>query len=147
MKNTILPENFLKLISPEDRASLGPAGMTAAEASAKAERTNERKLQGQIASYLGLHQIPYFWTRTDKRTTALPGTPDFICCIDGKFVAFEVKTHEGKATPEQVLMMQAIDKANGFAIVVRSLDEVRNAISRLNHTFGWSTLPPCQITG
>ena len=53
------------------------------------------------------------------------GIPDVICCLDGRFFAFEVKTATGKATPLQKATLQKILASGGTAAVVRSLDEVR----------------------
>lgn len=59
------------------------------------------------------------------------GIPDIICCIGGKFVAFEVKTATGKPTELQKATIRKILKANGQALVVRSVDEVRAVIDSL----------------
>ena len=59
------------------------------------------------------------------------GIPDIICCVAGKFVAFEVKTATGKATELQKATIRKILKAGGEAHVVRSVDEVRVIIDSL----------------
>ena len=59
------------------------------------------------------------------------GIPDVICCLDGRFFAFEVKTAIGRVTLLQVATIQKILAAGGMAAVVRSVDEVR-AILRQN---------------
>ena len=52
------------------------------------------------------------------------GIPDIIACVNGRFIAFEVKTPSGKATKLQEATIKKILKAGGVAAVVRSVDEV-----------------------
>jgi len=53
------------------------------------------------------------------------GVPDVICCLDGRFFAFEVKTTEGRLTKLQEHTIQRIKDAGGHALVVRSVDDVK----------------------
>lgn len=57
------------------------------------------------------------------------GIPDVIACIDGRFFAFEVKTDIGKPTKLQEATIRKILDAGGTAVVVRSVEEVKSAIS------------------
>jgi len=59
------------------------------------------------------------------------GLPDLVCCIGGRFIAFEVKTDIGKLTPLQAVAIRKIKEAGGTAEVVRSLDEVKAVIEKL----------------
>jgi len=59
------------------------------------------------------------------------GLPDLVCCIGGRFIAFEVKTDIGKLTPLQAVALRKIKEAGGTAEVVRSLDEVKAVIEKL----------------
>lgn len=52
------------------------------------------------------------------------GIPDIIACINGRFVAFEVKTETGKTTRLQEITIQRIKDAKGQAFTVRSAAEV-----------------------
>ena len=56
------------------------------------------------------------------------GIPDIIACVNGRFFAFEVKTASGKATQLQQATIRKILAAGGTALVVRSVDEVRDAL-------------------
>ena len=40
------------------------------------------------------------------------GIPDIIACINGRFVAFEVKTETGKVTKQQEITIQRIREQN-----------------------------------
>ena len=46
------------------------------------------------------------------------GTPDFLICYKGRFVAVEAKAGKGKATPLQLVRLKEISKANGMALIV-----------------------------
>ena len=59
------------------------------------------------------------------------GIPDIICCMGGRFLAFEVKTQTGKVTKLQESTMRKIIAAGGTALVVRSVDEVKAVIGSL----------------
>lgn len=56
------------------------------------------------------------------------GVPDLVCCIKGRFVAFEVKVGRNGATELQRINIEQIVKNGGEAYVVRSLDEVKNIL-------------------
>lgn len=56
------------------------------------------------------------------------GIPDIICCMDGRFFAFEVKNENGKATKLQEATLRKIRAAGGTAAVVRSVEEVEHVI-------------------
>lgn len=120
-------------MNKSERLDLGKVGVTRAEADAKAVAKAERQLQSQLAQYLGLRNIYYTWHRTDKRSTAAPGTPDFIICYHGHYVALEVKVGGGKLTPEQEEALSKIRKCGGVAHVVRSLHDVRVILCALDH--------------
>ena len=53
------------------------------------------------------------------------GIPDVICCLDGRFFAFEVKTAEGRVTKLQEQTIHRIKVAGGHAYVVRSVEDVK----------------------
>lgn len=61
------------------------------------------------------------------------GIPDFICCLDGKFLAIEAKApgKRGNTTPLQDRQLQLIANANGLAIVVDDVTQLDNLADRL----------------
>lgn len=59
------------------------------------------------------------------------GIPDVICCYKGHFVGFEVKTDKGQPTELQKATIEKIQNSGGTAVVVRSVDEVREVILSL----------------
>jgi len=59
------------------------------------------------------------------------GIPDIIVCLDGRFVAFEVKTESGKLTKLQESALRKITAANGRAYTVTSLNQVKQIIENM----------------
>ena len=50
------------------------------------------------------------------------GAPDFLVCLNGKFIGIETKAGKGKTTLLQDLNLDKIRKAEGFALVIREED-------------------------
>lgn len=46
------------------------------------------------------------------------GIPDILCCINGHFVAVEVKSQTGRPSPLQLHNIRKIREAGGFAFVL-----------------------------
>lgn len=59
------------------------------------------------------------------------GLPDIICCVHGRFIAFEVKTTAGKLTKLQEIAIQKISNAGGKACKVTSVQEVQRILTSL----------------
>ena len=88
----------------------------------------ESKIQASILQYL--RSLPGCWP-IKVMTANENGCPDILCCYRGKFVAFEVKTAQGKATSLQVAQIKAINFAGGTARVVRSKDDVKYILKEM----------------
>ncbi|MGL5964519.1 MAG: VRR-NUC domain-containing protein [Fusobacteriaceae bacterium] len=58
------------------------------------------------------------------------GSADLVGCLDGRFVALEVKTAVGRASTEQRQWLDLVRRNGGFAAVVRSVAEAQAAIAR-----------------
>lgn len=75
----------------------------------------EKRFENKIKKYieeLGGYQVKQFGCAYTKA-----GTPDLLCCINGYFVAIEVKAQNGKPSPLQLKNLRDIDDANGLAIL------------------------------
>lgn len=62
------------------------------------------------------------------------GTPDLICCVNGKYLALEIKKDNKavkRAEELQKFNIRKIQKAGGEAFIVATLDEVKQIINRL----------------
>lgn len=88
---------------------------------------NESDITKSILKYLKTLPRCFFW-KEHGGIYGTSGIPDIIVCIDGRFIALEVKTQKGKATPLQNAAIRKIRSSGGFAFVVRSVEEAKNAI-------------------
>ena len=90
----------------------------------------ERDIVAKIRNYLKTVPHCFFWKEHGgKYGTA--GIPDIIACINGRFVAFEVKTETGKLTKLQEITLQKIRDAKGQAFKVTSAAEVAAILKEL----------------
>lgn len=126
---SVIPEHLLKRMNTADRAKLGKAGRTNDEIAIINQARQECQLQEQVAAYLRLRGVRWFYrARMDRRTTAPVGTPDFLFVCRGKAYALEVKVPGGRVSDEQtetLLMM----RADGWcAEVVRSIADVKKIL-------------------
>jgi Holliday junction resolvase len=90
----------------------------------------EKEITNSILHYLKTVPICFAW-KTHGGIYGTAGIPDIICCIGGRFVAFEVKAPKGKLTKLQEATIQRIRKAKGQACKVSSVEEVKKILERL----------------
>lgn len=76
------------------------------------EKTFENKIKKYIKSK-GAYCVKYFGC---SYSTA--GTPDILACINGYFVAIEVKAQNGKPSELQLAKINDVRQAGGFGYVV-----------------------------
>ena len=55
---------------------------------------------------------------TSVQQKSISGTPDIIMCVNGKFVALELKTNEGKLSKIQGYNIEQINSSEGYGLVV-----------------------------
>jgi len=90
----------------------------------------EKDITAAIMRYLKTVPGCFFWKQHGGQF-GTAGLPDVICCINGRFVAFEVKTPSGKLTKLQEATINKINAAGGFARMVTGVDEVKEIIKDL----------------
>lgn len=93
--------------------------------------TPEGKVKQKVKEVLKRHNI--YWFCPVQNGMGVVGTPDFLCCVDGKFLAIETKA-PGKlssVTPNQEARMDDIRASGGLAIVVSDASAVEAAIAAL----------------
>lgn len=92
----------------------------------------ESSIQAKIIKYLNGIPGVFCYKASDK---FIAGIPDIICCIFGRFVAFEVKRPGSMASNThrklQGYIRGKIQKAGGRAYEVSSLDEVKTIVDDL----------------
>lgn len=93
----------------------------------------EKTITNQILKYLK-SQPECFAFKEHGGLYGTSGIPDIIVCYKGKFVAFEVKTENGKLSKLQEVTIRKIQSAQGLAFKVTSLDEVKTILKEVMPT-------------
>jgi pantoate kinase len=91
--------------------------------------TPEAKVKTKIKAILKAHSIYYAMPIGTGYGNS--GVPDFLCCVNGKFVAIEAKAGKGEVTALQLKNLSDINKAGGYTLVIRenNLEYLTNVIS------------------
>lgn len=93
----------------------------------------EKKLQDKAIAYLKENKIYYINQFGDGFTGK--GKPDLITCIDGKFVAFELKVGKNDLQDDQVIHKRRIEKSNGLHFSPYTIDEFIEIVERLKYGY------------
>lgn len=91
----------------------------------------EKNFENKIKNYLkdnGCWYVKYFANRMTKS-----GIPDILACVNGFFVAIEVKASNGKPSELQLYHRDEIRKAKGMSIILypEQLDDFKLLIQDL----------------
>lgn len=91
--------------------------------------TPEAKVKAKIKAILKAHNVYYAMPIGTGYGNS--GVPDFLCCVNGKFLAIEAKAGKGQATALQLKNMQAINLAGGYTCIINenNLENLTNVIS------------------
>jgi hypothetical protein len=79
--------------------------------------TPEAKVKAKIKAILKAHNVYYAMPIGTGYGNS--GVPDFLCCVNGKFVAIEAKAGKGQATALQLKNLQLIDASGGYSLIIR----------------------------
>ena len=77
--------------------------------------TPEAKVKAKIKAILKKHDVYYAMPIGTGYGNS--GVPDFLCCVNGKFVAIEAKAGKGTTTALQEKNLREIRAGNGIAFV------------------------------
>jgi pantoate kinase len=91
--------------------------------------TPEAKVKAKIKKILTEHSVYYAMPIGTGYGNS--GVPDFLCCVNGKFVAIEAKAGKGVATALQLKNLSEINKAGGYTCIINetNLDYLKNVIA------------------
>lgn len=91
----------------------------------------ESQLQKEVINYLKSKAI-YHINIYGSGFTA-KGTPDLIICLNGKFIALELKTPKktGKESPAQKIRAKQIINSKGIYLCMDNLDEIKDKLKEL----------------
>ena len=91
-------------------------------------KMKESDLIRKISEYLKTVQSLFFW-KEHGGMYGTAGIPDIIVCYRGRFIALECKVGKNNPTVLQAQTIRQIIAAGGYAMVVRTLEEVRQVIA------------------
>lgn len=91
---------------------------------------SERRLTTEILKALRERWPEGWWVKVHGGPMQQAGVPDILGCVEGRFVALEVKHPDGNhpVTALQEHTLKEISEAEGIAAVVRSVDEAKDAV-------------------
>lgn len=89
----------------------------------------EKEIVSAILRYLRSLTACFCW-KEHGGMYGTAGVPDIICCIGGRFFAFEVKQPKGRLTELQRITLSKIRAAGGVAAMVTSVDEVKAVLAK-----------------
>ena len=81
---------------------------------------SEKIYENKIKAYL--KSIGAYFIKTHGDRFSRVGTPDIIACVNGYFVAVEVKAENGKPSDLQLYHIEQIKKAGGYGIILYPKD-------------------------
>lgn len=90
--------------------------------------TPEGRVKAKIKAYL--KEIGAWFYMPVSNGMGRVGCPDILVCHNGRFMAFEVKApgKRGNTTPNQDREINAILSANGLALVVDDVNQVKEVL-------------------
>lgn len=89
---------------------------------------NESELIKKISDYLKSVPDLFFW-KEHGGMYGTAGIPDIIICYRGRFIGLECKVGKNKPTVLQSLTIRRILQSGGYAMIVRTVEEVKQLIS------------------
>lgn len=86
--------------------------------SSKSESGLQRRIRRGLEKAFG-----GFWFKVHGGPFQMAGIPDLLGCVEGRFIAIEIKTDKGVLSALQVETIRRIKRQKGVVGVARSLDE------------------------
>lgn len=86
----------------------------------------EKTIERQIRNYLD--KIGAWHIKTHGNMFSRAGTPDIVACLNGRFVAIEVKRPKGVISELQKANIELIKRAGGVAFIAYSVEEVKRVL-------------------
>ncbi len=94
------------------------------------KQVSEKQIENQIKQYLD--SIGAWHIKTHGNMFSKAGTPDIVACVNGRFVAIEVKQPGGVVSALQAAHIELIKRAGGIAFVAYSVEETKKYFKKLN---------------
>lgn len=81
---------------------------------------SEKAFENKIKAYL--KSIGAYFIKTHGDRFSRVGTPDILACVNGHFVAVEVKAENGRPSELQLHHIEEIKRAGGYATILYPKD-------------------------
>lgn len=81
---------------------------------------SEKVFENKVKAFL--KSIGAYFIKTHGDRFSRVGTPDIIACLNGHFVAVEVKAENGKPSELQLYHIEQIKKSGGYAYILYPKD-------------------------
>lgn len=103
---------------------------------------SEAQIENEILTYLAKIKGAFFWKNVStgffdgksfrKQTSpfAINGVADILGIINGRLVAFEVKTKQGRLSPAQEAYLDKVMRLGGVSGVVRSCEDAHRILQQ-----------------
>ena len=91
----------------------------------------EKAFENKIKAYL--KSIGAYFIKTHGDRFSRVGTPDIIACVNGHFVAVEVKAENGKPSELQLYHLEQIALAGGYGAIIvptEGVEKIKTYISK-----------------
>lgn len=93
----------------------------------------EKKLQDKAIAYLKKQNIYYINQFGDGFTGK--GKPDLVTCINGRFVAFELKVGKNDLQDDQIIHKRRIERSNGLHYAPYTIEEFIEIVEELQNGY------------
>ena len=92
----------------------------------------EKQYEMKIRKFLD--GVGAWYLKTYSNGVQRSGVPDLLCCVNGCFLAIEVKSETGRPTALQVWNIEKIREAGGIAVVSKpsDFDNLKRLILKLS---------------
>ncbi len=94
-------------------------------------KQDETKFKEKVQAFLKTLKSAWF---VKIQQTSISGTPDIILCLNGVFIAIELKTDTGTVSKLQEYNLNKIASSGGIAIVLMpsNFDETKNFLENVS---------------
>ena len=91
--------------------------------------TPEAKVKKRIRAVLDAHGVYYAMPIGSGYGNS--GVPDFLCCVNGRFVGIEAKAGKGRTTALQDMNLEKIVQSGGISMVIneQNVDALASLLS------------------
>jgi hypothetical protein len=90
----------------------------------------ETRLRKRIVKALQEKYPDGLFTKIHVSVFANAGIPDLLCCVEGLYIAIEIKVPGRKASPNQAYFMSRIERAKGSAGIATTIQEALQIVAQ-----------------